>query len=140
MNGNGSSIRHFAGDVVAVMSVGVTDSQGCCCRCHQACAAAAAAAAGGGGVGAGGVGGQWSLNTLFSKSQRGEKLCQPDTLRVVLIICVTVRTFVCSPSLPLCSLLTYLIGLRCDTLPHCVDNSRRNTPQTFALHPFFVFL
>lgn len=103
-------------------------------------AAAAAAAGGGGGVGAGGVGGQWSLNTLFSKSQRGEKLCQPDTLRVVLIICVTVRTFVCSPSLPLCSLLTYLIGLRCDTLPHCVDNSRRNTPQTFALHPFFVFL
>lgn len=52
MNGNGSSIRHFAGDVVAVMSVGVTDSQGCCCRCHQACAAAAAAAAGGEATGA----------------------------------------------------------------------------------------
>ena len=98
------------------------------------------AAAAGGGVGAGGVGGQWSLNTLFSKSQRGEKLCQPDTLRVVfdyLCDCEDFCLFAFSP--PLCSLLTYLIGLRCDTLPHCVDNSRRNTTQTFALHPFFVF-
>ena len=63
----------------------------------------AATAAGAVGVGAAagvGVGGQWSLNTLFSQSQRREKLCQPDTLRVVLIICATVRTFVCSPSLP----------------------------------------
>lgn len=34
------------------MSVGVTDRQGCCCRCHQACAAAAAAAAGGEATGA----------------------------------------------------------------------------------------